>query len=37
MERLPEFFSNHSSLAMAFLVILGTLFWTLWQSMGRGL
>jgi len=22
---------------MAFLVILGTLFWTLWQSMGRGL
>ncbi len=37
MERLPEFFSNHSSLAMAFLVILGTLSWTLWQSMGRGL
>ena len=37
MERLPEFFSNHSSLAMAFLVILGTLLWTLWQGLGRGL
>jgi rhodanese-related sulfurtransferase len=37
MERLPEFFSNHSSLAMAFVVILGTLLWTLWQSLGHGL
>jgi len=37
MERLPEFFSNHASLAMAFVVILGTLLWTLWQSLGRGL
>lgn len=37
MERLPEFFSNHSSLAMAFVVILGTLLWTLWQGLGRGL
>ena len=36
MERLPEFFSNHSSLAMAFVVILATLLWTLWQSFGRG-
>jgi rhodanese-related sulfurtransferase len=37
MERLPEFFSNHASLAMAFVVILGTLLWTLWQGLGRGL
>ncbi len=37
MERLPEFLSNHSSLAMAFVVILGTLLWTVWQSHGRGL
>jgi len=37
MERLPEFFSNHTSLAMAFVVILGTLLWTLWQGLGRGL
>jgi len=37
MERLPEFFSNHASLGMAFVVILGTLLWTLWQGLGRGL
>ncbi len=37
MERLPEFISNHSSLVLAFVVILGMLIWTLWQSAGRGL
>ncbi len=37
MEQLPEFFSNHSSLTMAFVVILGLLIWTLWQTAGRGL
>ncbi len=37
MERLLEFISNHSSLAMAFVVILGLLIWTLWQGAGRGL
>jgi rhodanese-related sulfurtransferase len=37
MERLPEFFSNHSSLVLAFVVILGMLIWTLWQGAGRGL
>jgi len=36
MERLPEFLSNHSSLALAFVVILGSLLWTLWQSRGGG-
>ena len=36
MERLPEFLSNHSSLALAFVVILGALLWTLWQSRGGG-
>lgn len=37
MERFPEFISNHSSLALAFVVILGSLLWTLWQSFGRGM
>ncbi len=37
MERLLEFISNHSSLALAFVVILGLLIWTLWQGAGRGL
>jgi rhodanese-related sulfurtransferase len=37
MERLPEFISNHSSLALAFVVILGMLIWSLWQTAGRGL
>jgi len=37
MERLPEFLSNHSSLTLAFVVILGLLVWTLWQTTGRGL
>jgi len=37
MERLPEFIANHSSLAMAFVVISGLLAWTLWQGAGRGL
>ena len=37
MERLPEFIANHSSLVLAFLVILGLLIWTLWQGAGRGL
>lgn len=36
MERLPEFISNHSSLVLAFVVILCSLLWTLWQSLGRG-
>lgn len=34
MERLPEFISNHSSLALAFVVILCALLWTLWQTLG---
>jgi len=37
MERLPEFISNHSSLVVAFVVILGMLMWALWQSASRGL
>ena len=37
MEHFPEFMSNHSSLALAFVVILGMLIWTLWQGAGRGL
>ena len=37
MERLPEFISNHTSLVVAFLVILGMLMWALWQAAGRGL
>lgn len=37
MERLPEFISNHAPLAIAFVVILGMLIWTLWQGAGRGL
>jgi len=37
MQRLPEFFANHSSLVLAFVVILGLLIWTLWQSASRGL
>jgi rhodanese-related sulfurtransferase len=36
MERIPEFLSNHSSLALAFVVILVSLLWTLWQSLGGG-
>ena len=36
MERLPEFISNHASLALAFVVILVSLLWVLWQSFGRG-
>lgn len=37
MERLLEFISNHSSLTLAFAVILGLLIWTIWQGAGRGL
>ena len=37
MQRFPEFLANHSSLAMAFVVILGMLIWTLWQTASRGL
>ena len=37
MERLPEFIANHSSLVLAFVVILGMLIWTLWQGASRGL
>ena len=37
MERFPEFISNHSSLVLAFVVILGALLWTLWQSIGGGM
>lgn len=37
MERLPEFIANHSSLVLAFVVILGMLLWTLWQGASRGL
>lgn len=37
MERFPEFISNHSSLVLAFVVILGALLWTLWQSLGGGM
>lgn len=37
MERLPEFISNHSSLVLAFVAILGMLIWALWQTAGRGL
>ena len=37
MERLPEFIANHSSLVLAFVVILGLLIWTLWQGASRGL
>ena len=37
MERIPEFIANHSSLALAFVVILGMLIWTIWQTAGRGL
>ena len=37
MERLPEFISNHSSLVVAFVVILALLTWALWQGAGRGL
>jgi rhodanese-related sulfurtransferase len=36
MERLPEFISNHSSLVLAFVVILCALLWTLWQSFAGG-
>ncbi|NIM28230.1 MAG: rhodanese-like domain-containing protein [Gammaproteobacteria bacterium] len=37
MERLPEFIANHSSLVLAFVVILAMLLWTLWQGASRGL
>lgn len=37
MQRFPEFISNHSSLVLAFVVILGALLWTLWQSIGGGM
>jgi rhodanese-related sulfurtransferase len=37
MERLPEFIANHSSLVLAFVVILAMLIWTLWQGASRGL
>jgi rhodanese-related sulfurtransferase len=37
MERFPQFISNHSSLVLAFVVILGALLWTLWQTLGGGM
>ena len=35
-ERLPEFLANHSTLAMAFFVMLGFLVWSIFQTAGRG-